>query len=112
MAGMEGIVIQFANLGIVSLIAYVLVNNVLYEKKEDRTLYKQSVDTFTKKINHFADNIYGLCLRIEGLEESNKRIEKKKSWKSLESLKKSKVKKTLKIKKRMKNDENLYISRP
>ncbi|WP_038299081.1 hypothetical protein [Metaclostridioides mangenotii] len=77
MKGMEGIVIQFANLGIVSLIAYVLVNNVLYEKKEDRTLYKQSVDTFTKKINHFVDNIYGLCLRIERLEESNKRIETK-----------------------------------
>ena len=65
------------NLGVVSVIAYLLVSNVLAEKKEDRDLYRQSVDTFTEVSKQFADSIQGLSSRIEKVEEGNERIEQK-----------------------------------
>lgn len=74
---MEQFGTELINLGVVSVIAYLLVSNVLAEKKEDRDLYKQSVDTFTEVSKQFADSIQGLSSRIEKVEEGNERIEQK-----------------------------------
>ncbi len=74
---MEQFGTELINLGVVSVIAYLLVSNVLGEKKEDRDLYRQSVDTFTEVSKQFADSIQGLSSRIEKVEEGNERIEQK-----------------------------------
>ncbi|MBS5787074.1 MAG: hypothetical protein KIC98_04125 [Clostridioides difficile] len=74
---MEQFGTELINLGVVSVIAYLLVSNVLAEKKEDRDLYRQSVDTFTEVSKQFADSIQGLSSRIEKVEEGNERIEQK-----------------------------------
>lgn len=74
---MEQFGTELINLGVVSVIAYLLINNVLAEKKEDRDLYRQSVDTFTEVSKQFADSIQGLSSRIEKVEEGNERIEQK-----------------------------------
>nr|WP_312984378.1 hypothetical protein [Clostridioides sp.] len=74
---MEQFSTELINLGVVSVIAYLLVSNVLAEKKEDRDLYRQSVDTFTEVSKQFADSIQGLSSRIEKVEEGNERIEQK-----------------------------------
>ncbi|MCR1955231.1 hypothetical protein NSA24_10550 [Clostridioides mangenotii] len=74
---MEQFSAELINLGVVSVIAYLLVSNVLAEKKEDRDLYIQSVDTFTEVTRQFADSIQGLSSRIENVEEGTERIEQK-----------------------------------
>ncbi len=74
---MEQFGTELINLGVVSVIAYLLISNVLAEKKEDRDLYRQSVDTFTEVSKQFADSIQGLSTRIEKVEEGNERIEQK-----------------------------------
>nr|WP_312985517.1 hypothetical protein [Clostridioides sp.] len=74
---MEQFSTELINLGVVSVIAYLLVSNVLAEKKEDRDLYIQSVDTFTEVTRQFADSIQGLSSRIENVEEGTERIEQK-----------------------------------
>lgn len=74
---MEQFGTELINLGVVSVIAYLLVSNVLAEKKEDRDLYRQSVDTFTEVSKQFADSIQVLSSRIEKVEEGNERIEQK-----------------------------------
>jgi len=74
---MEQFGTELINLGAVSVIAYLLISNVLAEKKEERDLYRQSVDTFTEVSKQFADSIQGLSSRIEKVEEGNERIEQK-----------------------------------
>ncbi|MBU5307977.1 hypothetical protein KQI18_09280 [Clostridioides mangenotii] len=74
---MEQFGTELINLGVVSVIAYLLISNVLAEKKEERDLYRQSVDTFTEVSKQFADSIQGLSSRIEKVEEGNERIEQK-----------------------------------
>ncbi|WP_038299170.1 hypothetical protein [Metaclostridioides mangenotii] len=74
---MEQIGSELINLGIAGVIAYLLINNVLSEKKEDRDLYRQSVDTFTEVSKQFAESIQGLSTRIENVEEGTDRIEQK-----------------------------------
>ncbi len=74
---MEQIGSELINLGVVSVIAYLLISNILSEKKEDRDLYRQSVDTFTEVSRQFADSIQGLSSRIENVEEGTERIEQK-----------------------------------
>ncbi|WP_024622552.1 hypothetical protein [Metaclostridioides mangenotii] len=74
---MEQIGSELINLGIAGVIAYLLINNVLSEKKEDRDLYRQSVDTFTEVSRQFADSIQGLSARVENVEKGTDRIEQK-----------------------------------
>lgn len=74
---MEQFGTELINLGAVGVIAYLLISNVLAEKKEERDLYRQSVDTFTEVSKQFADSIQGLSSRIEKVEEGNERIEQK-----------------------------------
>lgn len=74
---MEQIGSELINLGIAGVIAYLLINNVLSEKKEDRDLYRQSVDTFTEVSRQFADSIQGLTTRVENVEKGTGRIEQK-----------------------------------
>lgn len=74
---MEQFGTELINLGAVSVIAYLLISNVLAEKKVESDLYRQSVDTFTEVSKQFADSIQGLSSRIEKVEEGNERIEQK-----------------------------------
>ncbi|GAA0222854.1 hypothetical protein [Metaclostridioides mangenotii] len=74
---MEQIGSELINLGVVSVIAYLLPSNIFSEKKEDRDLYRQSVDTFTEVSRQFADSIQGPSSRIENVVKGTERIEQK-----------------------------------
>jgi len=74
---MEEMVSQFGSLGAVGLIAYYLFKNTLDEKKEDRELYRKSVDTFTETSKSYAESIAKLSVRVENVEEGTERIESK-----------------------------------
>jgi hypothetical protein len=74
---MEDFVAQFINVGAIGVIAYVLFKNTLEEKKQDRDLYRKSVNTFTETSKQYADSIQNLSLRMENVEEGNERIENK-----------------------------------
>jgi gas vesicle protein len=63
--------------GAIGVIAYVLFKNTLEEKKQDRELYRKSVNTFTETSKQYADSIQNLSLRMENVEEGNERIENK-----------------------------------
>ena len=74
---MEEIFNQFASLGAVGLIAYALFKNTLEEKKEDRELFRKSVETFSEVSKSYAESISSLSLRVENVEEATERIENK-----------------------------------
>lgn len=74
---MEEMVSQFASLGAVGLIAYYLFKNTMDEKKEDRELFRKSVETFTETSRTYAESISSLTVRVENVEESTERIESK-----------------------------------
>lgn len=72
---MEEMLSQFASLGAVGLIAYYLFKNTMDEKKEDRELFRQSVQTFTETSKAYAESISSLTVRVENVEETTDRIE-------------------------------------
>ena len=74
---MEEMITQFTSLGAVGLIAYTLFKNTLDEKKEDRELYRKSVETFSEVSKNYAESISSLSLRVENVEEATERIENK-----------------------------------
>ena len=74
---MEDMIGQFASLGAVGMIAYVLFKNTLEEKKQDRDLYRESVETFTETSKQYAESIQTLSHRVENVEQGNGRIEQK-----------------------------------
>lgn len=74
---MDQFATELMNLGAVSFIAYLLIRNVLAEKKEDRDLYRQSVETFTEVSKQFAESLKNIDFRVERVEKSNERIEEK-----------------------------------
>ncbi|WP_312288232.1 hypothetical protein [Terrisporobacter sp.] len=74
---MEEIANQFLSLGAVGVIAYTLFKNTLEEKKEDRELYRKSVETFAETSKSYAESITTLSVRVENVEEVNGRIETK-----------------------------------
>lgn len=74
---MEEMLSQFASLGAVGLIAYYLFKNTMDEKKEDRELFRQSVQTFTETSKAYAESISSLTVRVENVEETTDRIETK-----------------------------------
>jgi hypothetical protein len=74
---MEEMIGQFASLGAVGMIAYVLFKNTLEEKKQDRKLYEQSVNTFMETSKQYTESIQAFSFRLENVEEGNERIEQK-----------------------------------
>ncbi len=74
---MEEMAAQFASLGAVGLIAYALFKNTMNEKKEDRELFRKSVETFTDTSKAYAESITTLCVRVENVEEAVERTENK-----------------------------------
>ena len=74
---MEEMITQFTSLGAVGLIAYTLFKNTLDEKKEDRELFRKSVETFSEVSKNYAESITSLSLRVENVEEVTERIENK-----------------------------------
>ena len=74
---MEDMIGQFASLGAVGMIAYVLFKNTLEEKKQDRKLYEQSVNTFMDTSKQYTESIQAFSFRLENVEEGNERIEQK-----------------------------------
>lgn len=74
---MEEMLGSFASLGAVGLIAYALFKNTLDEKKEDRELFRKSVETFTDTSKAYAESITSLSVRVENVEEAVERTENK-----------------------------------
>jgi len=74
---MEDMIGQFASLGAVGMIAYVLFKNTLEEKKQDRKLYEQSVNAFMETSKQYTASIQAFSFRLENVEEGNERIENK-----------------------------------
>lgn len=74
---MEEMITQFASLGAVGMIAYYLFKNTMEEKKEDRELFRKSVETFSEVSKSSAESISALNIRVEKVENSTERIENK-----------------------------------
>lgn len=81
---METLAEQLLNLGAIGVMTYYLFRNTMEEKKEDRELYKTSVETFTEisknyseNTQTFAENISNMAVRVENLEEVTERTENK-----------------------------------
>lgn len=74
---MEDIMTYFTSMGAVGVIAYALFKNTLQEKKEDRELFRKSVETFTDTSKAYAESITMLSVRMENVEEGVERIESK-----------------------------------
>lgn len=85
---MEQLITEFAGLGIVGLIGGYLFTTFMKERseerkislenqKEDRELYRKSVETFTETSKTFAESIGSLTVRVENVEEVAGRTESK-----------------------------------
>ena len=85
---MEQMITEFAGLGIVGLIGGYLFTTFMKERaeerkisienqKEDRELFRKSVETFTETSKTYAESITSLTVRVENGEESTERIETK-----------------------------------
>ncbi|MGL5718028.1 MAG: hypothetical protein ACRCX2_33805 [Paraclostridium sp.] len=85
---MEELITQFASLGIVGIIGGVFLKKYLEEsaedrriqleeRKEDRDMYRQSIEKFTSISEEYVNSISKLTIRVENLEESTERIETK-----------------------------------
>ena len=78
---MEQMITEFAGLGIVGLIGGYLFTTFMKERaeerkisienqKEDRELFRKSVETFTETSKTYAESITSLTVRVENVEES------------------------------------------
>ena len=74
---MEELIAEFSSIGAVGVIAYYLFKNTMDEKKEDRELFRKSVETFTETSKTYAESISSLTIRVENVEENTERIENK-----------------------------------
>ena len=85
---MEEFVSQFSGLGVVGVIGYALLKKYLEdskqdrqiqqeERKEDREMFRQSVENFTKISKEYVESIHKLTARIENVENNTERIEEK-----------------------------------
>lgn len=74
---MEEMVGSFTSLGAIGIIAYTLFKNTMDEKKEDRELFRKSVETFTDTSKAYAESITSLSVRVENVEEGVSRTENK-----------------------------------
>ena len=72
---MEEMLSQFTSVGAIGVIAYYLFKNTMDEKKEDRELFRKSVETFTDTSKTYAESIASLTVRVENVEEGIERIE-------------------------------------
>lgn len=74
---MEEMIGSFTSLGAIGIIAYTLFKNTMDEKKEDRELFRKSVETFTDTSKAYAESITSLSVRVENVEEGVSRTENK-----------------------------------
>ena len=68
---------SFSSMGAIGIIAYYLFKNTMEEKKEDRELFRTSVEAFTQTSKTYAESIASLTVRVENVEEVTERIENK-----------------------------------
>lgn len=77
---MEQLVAEFARYGVIGLIGGYLFTTFIKERaeerkvsmenqKEDRELFRKSVETFTETSKSYAETIVSLTIRIENVEE-------------------------------------------
>ena len=85
---MEEFVAQFSSLGVIGVLGYILLKKYLEdseedrniqqeERKEDRAMFKKSVDNFTTISKEYVDSINKLTHRVENVENNTERIEEK-----------------------------------
>ena len=74
---MEELIAEFSSIGAIGIIAYYLFKNTMDEKKEDRELFRKSVETFNDTSKAYAESISSLTIRVENVEEGTERIESK-----------------------------------
>ena len=85
---MEEFVAQFSSLGVIGVLGYILLKKYLEdseedrniqqeERKEDRAMFKQSVDNITTISKEYVDSINKLTHRVENVENNTERIEEK-----------------------------------
>lgn len=85
---MEQVLTEFAGLGIVGIIGGYLFTTFMKERseerkislenqREDRELYRKSVETFTETSKAYIESIGSLTARVENVEESSERMESK-----------------------------------
>lgn len=85
---MEQMIQEFTGLGIVGVIGGYLFTTFMRERaeerkvnmknqKEDRELFRKSVETFTETSKTFAETIGALTVRVENVEEGVSRTENK-----------------------------------
>lgn len=85
---MEQMITEFAGLGMVGIIGGYLFITFIRERaeerkiimenqKEDRALFRKSVETFTENSKTYAETIGSLTVRVENVEEAVGRTENK-----------------------------------
>ena len=85
---MENMIAEFSSMGVVGIIGAVFLKKYLTEssedrkvqqeeRKEDRELYKKSVENFTSISKEYVESISKLTLRVENVEETTERMEEK-----------------------------------
>ena len=85
---LEQMMQEFAGYGIIGLIGGYLFITFMKERteerkinlenqKQDRDLFRKSVETFTETSRTYAESMSSLTIRVENIEESNERIEHK-----------------------------------
>lgn len=74
---MEDMMTQFASLGAVGVIAYALFKNTLEEKREDRELFKKTVEVFMEYSKVHKEDMSKLTVRMENVEDGIDRTEDK-----------------------------------
>lgn len=85
---MEELITQLSGLGVIGIVGGLFLKKYLNEstedrkiqqeeRKEDRELYKQSVENFTNISKEYVESISKLTVRVENVEETTERIESK-----------------------------------
>lgn len=85
---MEELVTQLSGLGVIGIVGGLFLKKYLQEsnedrkiqqdeRKQDRELFKKSVENFTSISKEYVDSISKLTIRVENVEENTERIETK-----------------------------------
>ena len=74
---MEQILTELAGYGVLGVVGGYLFVTFMKERKEDRELFRKSVETFTDTSKTYAETIGSLTVRVENVEGVAERTESK-----------------------------------
>lgn len=73
---MDQIMAELLNWGAVGIVAFVSFKTIIDEKKEDRSLYKDTIEKFSEKLDMFGDALQNNNQRLDIMSDKLESIEK------------------------------------